>query len=148
MKSKALITDVRWNGRKVLLAKPQTLMNLSGEAIGPLVRFYQIPLARLIVVYDDLDLPHGALRMRPSGGSGGHKGLQSVIEHVGGQGFPRLRIGIGRPPGRMDPADYVLQDFSQDEREAMEITLREALQCLRDLFAEGLAIAMTRCNDD
>lgn len=147
VQSKALLTQVRWGESKILLAKPQTMMNLSGQSVGSLVRYYRIPLERLIVVYDDLDLPHATLRLRSAGGSGGHKGLQSIIHHVGSQDFPRLRIGIGRPPGMMDPADYVLQDFTDDERETLEIALREAVDCLHDLVVEGVAIAMTRCND-
>ncbi len=101
--------------RRVILAKPQTWMNESGKAIAPLSRFYKIDSARMLVIYDDLDIPLGDLRYRPEGSSGGHKGVQSITQLLGTQALPRLRVGIGRPPGQMDPAAYVLQDFSAAE---------------------------------
>lgn len=102
-------------GQRVILAKPQTWMNESGKAIVPLSNFYKIDPARMLVIYDDLDIPLGDLRYRPEGSSGGHKGVQSIIQLLGTQALPRLRVGIGRPPGQMDPAAYVLQDFSAAE---------------------------------
>jgi len=102
-------------GRRVILAKPQTWMNESGKAVVPLCHFYKVDPARMLVVYDDLDIPLGDLRYRPEGSSGGHKGVQSIIQLLGTQALPRLRVGIGRPPGQMDPAAYVLQDFSAAE---------------------------------
>jgi PTH1 family peptidyl-tRNA hydrolase len=101
--------------RRVILAKPQTWMNESGKAIAPLSRFYKIDPARILVIYDDLDIPLGDLRYRPEGSSGGHRGVQSIMQLLGTQALPRLRVGIGRPPGQMDPAAYVLQDFSAAE---------------------------------
>jgi len=101
--------------RRVILAKPQTWMNESGKAVVPLSHFYKIDPARMLVVYDDLDIPLGDLRYRPEGSSGGHKGVQSIMQLLGTQALPRLRVGIGRPPGQMDPAAYVLQDFSATE---------------------------------
>jgi len=101
--------------RRVILAKPQTWMNESGKAVVPLSHFYKIDPARILVVYDDLDIPLGDLRYRPEGSSGGHKGVQSIMQLLGAQALPRLRVGIGRPPGQMDPAAYVLQDFSAAE---------------------------------
>jgi PTH1 family peptidyl-tRNA hydrolase len=142
----ALVTDVRWMESRVFLAKPQTMMNRSGQAVGPLLRYYRIPMDQLVVVYDDLDLPHASLRMRPGGGSGGHHGIESIIEQIGTQDFPRLRIGIGRPPGRMDPVDYVLQDFSQADLDALRIAFHRARECIELLLAEGLEAAMTACN--
>lgn len=133
-------------GQRVVLAKPQTFMNDSGRAVAPLARFYQTPPERLLVVYDDLDLPLGVLRLRPEGGSGGHRGMQSVIEHLGGQNFPRLRIGIGRPPGRMDPVDYVLQDVAADEEPLLEETLERAVAAIEVWLAQGIAAAMDRYN--
>jgi PTH1 family peptidyl-tRNA hydrolase len=101
--------------RRVILAKPQTWMNESGKAIVPLSRFYKVDPARMLVIYDDLDIPLGDLRYRPEGSSGGHKGVNSIMQLLGTQALPRLRVGIGRPPGQMDPAAYVLQDFSAVE---------------------------------
>lgn len=133
-------------GQPVLLAIPQTFMNESGRAVAPLVRFYRIPLERLLVIYDDLDLPLGAIRLRPDGGSGGHRGMQSVIEHLGTQKFPRLRIGIGRPPGKMDPADYVLQDFSPEEEPVVEEAIERAIAAIQAWLVEGLERAMSEYN--
>jgi peptidyl-tRNA hydrolase, PTH1 family len=107
LESKALVTKAEYQGRRLVLAKPQTFMNLSGQAVGTLVRFYKVPLAQLMVCYDDVDLPLGQIRIRPDGGSAGQKGMGSIIERLGTQQFPRLRLGIGRPPGRMDAAAYV-----------------------------------------
>jgi PTH1 family peptidyl-tRNA hydrolase len=145
-RSQALIAQASLEGEKVILAKPQTFMNGSGRAVGSLSRYYDLPPMHIIVAYDDLDLPVGTVQMRPEGGSAGHKGMRSIIQHLGTQGFPRLRIGIGRPPGRMDPADYVLQDFRADEIELIDIALRHAESCLCLLLREGIERAMTHCN--
>ena len=135
-----------FDGRRVVLAKPQTFMNESGRAVAALTRFYKVPLECLLVVYDDLDLPLGSVRLRPEGGSGGHKGMRSIIEHLGTQDFPRLRIGIGRPPGQMDPAAYVLQDFSADERPLLEETLERAVAAVETWLRQGVEVAMDRYN--
>ncbi len=133
-------------GHRVLLVLPQTYMNDSGRAVGPLVQFYQVALPQLLVVSDDLDLPPGALRLRPSGSSGGHRGMQSIIQRLGSQDFPRLRIGIGRPPGRMDPVDFVLQNFSADEEPVIEEALERAVAAIETWLAEGIEAAMERYN--
>ncbi|MEE8392032.1 MAG: aminoacyl-tRNA hydrolase [Anaerolineae bacterium] len=132
--------------QRVILVKPQTFMNESGRAVVPLVRFYKVQPGRLLVIYDDLDLPPGTVRVRPVGGSGGHKGMRSITEHLGEQGFPRLRIGIGRPPGRMDPAAYVLQDFSADEGPLLEETLERAAAAIEVWLREGVEAAMSQYN--
>lgn len=131
---------------RVILAQPQTFMNESGRAVAPLARFYRVPLEHLLVVYDDLDLPPGTVRLRPEGGSGGHKGIRSITEHLGSQEFVRLRIGIGRPPGRMDPAAYVLQDFSAEEEPLLEETLERAVAAIETWLREGIQVAMDRYN--
>ncbi len=122
--------------QRVILAKPQTWMNESGKAIGPLAHFYKVPPERLLVVYDDLDIPLGAVRYRPDGSSGGHRGVQSAIQHLGTSTFPRLRLGIGRPPGQMDPAAYVLQDFDKDEEPVLWDVLRLAVTLIQQWLAE------------
>ncbi|MDY7080391.1 MAG: aminoacyl-tRNA hydrolase [Chloroflexota bacterium] len=134
------------HGQRIALVKPQTFMNESGRAVVPLARFYKVPSERLLVVYDDLDLPLGVVRLRPEGGSGGHKGMRSIIEHLGDRDFPRLRIGIGRPPGRMDPAAYVLRDFSADEEALLEETLERAVAAIAVWLTEGVEAAMNRYN--
>ncbi|NIS79428.1 MAG: aminoacyl-tRNA hydrolase [Anaerolineales bacterium] len=145
-KSKALITEWLFEGHKIILAKPQTYMNLSGRSVAPLLRFYRLPARHMLVAYDELDLPAGVIRMRPEGGTGGHRGMRSIIHELGSNAFPRIRIGIGRPPGRMDPADYVLTDFNSDEQEAITNVLARAAGCVRLFIGEGIQAAMTCCN--
>ena len=132
--------------RRVVLAQPQTFMNDSGQAVAPLAQFYRVPPERLLIVYDDLDLPPGTVRIRPEGGSGGHKGMRSIIDQVSDQNFARLRIGIGRPPGQMDPAAYVLQDFSADENLLVAETLDRAMAAVETWLVEGAEMAMSRHN--
>lgn len=146
LQSKALVASTRHGDAKIILAKPQTYMNLSGQSVQGLVRFYKIPLEKLLLVHDDLDLPFGTLRLRPGGGAGGQKGVKSVIQHLGTQDFPRLRLGIGRPPGRMDAAAYVLQDFSQADEQVLSETLDRAADAVFTFIDEGLDAAMNRFN--
>jgi PTH1 family peptidyl-tRNA hydrolase len=142
----ALITDEHFDGYKVILAKPQTFMNSSGRSVGLLTRFYRIPFSNLLVAFDDIDLPLGTIKLLASGGSAGHKGLRSIFNHLGTQEFPRLRIGINRPPGRMDPADYVLRNFSSDELPVLKDSLNRAVHCLHLFLQEGIQAAMNCCN--
>jgi PTH1 family peptidyl-tRNA hydrolase len=146
LESRALVTKAGYQDHRLILAKPQTYMNLSGQAVGSLLRFYKVPLEQLLVVYDDVDLPFGALRMRPTGGSAGQKGMASIIERLGSQNFPRLRIGIGRPPGRMDAAAYVLQDFSRQEADELIQVLDRAAEAVLTFVTEGITEAMNRYN--
>lgn len=144
--NKALVTKNNYSSKRVILAKPQTLMNNSGRAVAPLVRFYKVPLENLLVIYDDVDLPFGTLRIRPSGGSSGQKGMASIIDQLGSQEFPRLRIGIDRPPGQMNAADYVLQNFSRDETEMLSEILQHATDAVLTFIEDGLEMAMTKFN--
>jgi PTH1 family peptidyl-tRNA hydrolase len=121
-------------------------MNLSGRSVGSLTRFYRISYSDMLVAYDDLDLPPGTMQLRPAGGSAGHNGMRSIFDNLGTQAFPRLRIGIGRPPGHMDPADYVLQDFNSDDQTLLEIALKRAVDCVRLYIHEGIQAAMTKFN--
>lgn len=148
LQSKALVTDGRYQDHKIILAKPQTFMNLSGQAVGPLVNFYKIPLENLLVVYDEVDLPFGTLRLRPSGGSGGHNGMKSLITRLGTEGFPRLRLGVSRPPGRMEAAAYVLQDFSSEEAALLPEILDLAGDAALTFITQGIEAAMNRYNGD
>ena len=147
LESKALIAKCTYQEQRLILAKPQTYMNLSGRAVSSLLRYYKVPLANLLVTYDDVDLPLGALRMRHGGGSAGQKGMQSIVEQLGTEDFPRLRIGIGRPPGRMDAADYVLLDFSRDEAEALNFMLDTATEAILTFVTGGLEKAMNLYNN-
>ena len=140
-------------GIEVIIAKPQTFMNLSGQAVKQVVQRYHIALSDLIVVYDDLDLPTGKIRIRQQGGSGGHKGLQSVIDHLGSQDFPRIRVGISRPaeierPSQARPKvmSYVLSDFTTAEK----AIIKEVYACVSDaidcILNQGLTEAMNKYN--
>jgi PTH1 family peptidyl-tRNA hydrolase len=144
--SKAIIADGTIADQKVLLAKPQTYMNLSGEAVQGLITFYKVPLANLLVISDDMDIPLGTLRIREKGGAGGQKGLKSIIEHLGTQDFARMRFGLSRPPGRMDPSAYVLQDFDKREMPLVIETLDRVVKATETWLREGIALAMTRHN--
>lgn len=146
LQSDAIVTTARLEDRKILLAKPQTYMNLSGRAVQSLARFYKTPLTNLLVAYDDLDLPLGSLRLRPGGGPGGQKGMASTLEMLGSQDVARLRIGIGRPPGRMDPAAYVLQKFNERELETVSEVLTQAEDAALAFVREGIDAAMNRFN--
>ncbi|MCC7359338.1 MAG: aminoacyl-tRNA hydrolase [Anaerolineales bacterium] len=143
---KALITSGVIAGVPVVLAKPQTYMNLSGEAVSALVRFYQTPLERLLISFDEIDLPLGTLRLRPEGGSAGHNGMRSIIEQLGTEQFPRLRLGIGRPPGVKAAAGYVLRDFRGEDLEIITLTLDRAADAVECFLREGLTTAMNRYN--
>ncbi len=133
---------------RVRLAKPQTFMNRSGESVRALVDFHDTPLERLLVIHDDLDTPFGSIRLRKSGGHGGQNGLRSIIQHLGSQDYARLRFGIGRPPGRMSPVDFVLQPFKGDAAiQAGEMVGRaaDAVECW---LVDGIEVAMSRFNGD
>lgn len=146
VQAKALVGSGQWEGRKIILVKPQTYMNLSGDAVGSLLRYYKVPLAQLMVAHDDLDLPVGVIRLRPGGGSAGQKGIASTINKVGTQNFPRLRIGIGRPPGQMTAADYVLQNFSKADQEIIDPTIDRAVEAIKVFIRDGLDTAMNQFN--
>lgn len=131
---------------RVVLAKPQTFMNVSGRSVAALLRFYKVEIGNMLVIYDDLDLPVGRIRLRPSGGAGGHNGIKSIIGELGSNQFPRLRVGIDRPPGRMDPADYVLQDFSAAQEAIMAEVRPMAVTTVERWLAEGIEPAMNEFN--
>ncbi len=145
-RSKGLLARGELAGVKVALVKPQTFMNLSGEAVGPIARFYKVPPERVLVAYDDVDLPPTVLRLRPKGGAGGQGGMRNVIQHLGTQEFPRIRLGIGRPPGQMPVKAYVLQKFSKDEWAAMVVMYQRAAEAVNAILRDGLDRAMTRFN--
>ena len=146
VESNALVAKANHQGMRLILVKPQTYMNGSGSAVRSLLRFYKIPQEQLLVVYDDVDLPLEMLRLRAEGGSGGQKGMQSIIEQLGSEAFSRLRVGIGRPPGRMEAADYVLQNFSKNEQELLELTLKRAVEAILTFVTDGLEKAMNLYN--
>ena len=145
VQSKAIVGSGRVAERPVILAKPQTFMNLSGEAVGQLADYYRVPLGNLLVIYDELDIPFGVLRLREKGGAGGHNGMRSIIARLGNE-FARLRLGIGRPPGRMDPAAYVLQDFGRDELPVVSDMLDTTVAAIESFVRDGIDLTMSRYN--
>ena len=145
MQNKAIVGDGRVAGQRVILAKPQTYMNNSGDAVGPLANFYKIPPENIFVVYDEMDIPLGTIRLREKGGAGGHNGMKSIIQHIG-QDFPRMRLGVGRPPGRMEPPAYLLQDFSNDQLPIVSDMIDEAIRAIETYLQEGIQMAMSRHN--
>lgn len=145
-RGKALYADFHINNAKLLLAKPQTFMNSSGGTLKNLIDYYNVPLEQVLIVLDDLDLPTAALRMRPHGGSAGQKGMQSIIERLGSDAIPRLRVGIGRPSGQMDPATYVLQPFTSKQKELIDAVLPLAVHAIETFVHSGIEIAMSTFN--
>lgn len=146
VQSKAIVTSAVYEDRKLILAKPQTYMNLSGQSAQGLLNFYKLPMENMIVAHDDLDIPFGTIRIRPKGGPGGQGGMASTIEQLGTKDFPRLRIGIGRPPGRMDPAAYVLQSFKREEMKILSEIIDRAADAALEFVMNGLDKAMNKFN--
>ena len=146
VQSKAITTTATYEDRKLILAKPQTYMNLSGQSVQGLIHFYKLPLTNVLIAHDDLDIPFATIRIRPGGGPGGQRGMASTIEQLGTKDFPRLRIGIGRPPGRMDPSAYVLQDFTREEIKSLSEILDHAADAALEFVVNGLDKAMNKYN--
>jgi PTH1 family peptidyl-tRNA hydrolase len=142
----ALLAEGVLSGVPVILVKPHTFMNLSGTAIGPMVRFLKTDPADLVVIHDDLDLPFGALRIKDGGGDGGHKGLQSIIEALGTDAFLRLRLGIGKPATKDLVEAYVLEPFGKEEIEQLSILLERACSAVMEILAAGPRSAMNKFN--
>lgn len=145
VQSKGLVATGRVREASLILLKPQTYMNSSGDCVSAIARFYKIPVANTLIVYDELDLPFGTLRLRKSGGAGGHNGMRSIIQHLGND-FPRLRLGVGRPPGRMPAAAYVLQNFGKTDQPLLDDLLDEAVRAIETYLHDGIELAMTRHN--
>lgn len=149
-KSRAYVCDGRLGfdggvpGPRVILAKPRTYMNVSGPVVAALAKFYSIQAENVLLVHDELDLPEHTLRLKRDGGEGGHNGLKSTSAALGTKDYLRLRVGVGRPPGRMDPAAYVLQDFPASQRPEWGVTITEAVDVIHDLVRHGFAATQER----
>ncbi|MBF6195379.1 aminoacyl-tRNA hydrolase [Nocardia beijingensis] len=143
-KSGADLLQARLDGRQVLIAKPRSFMNLSGRPVAALAKFFSVPPTEVIVVHDELDLPFGAIRLKRGGGEGGHNGLRSVSSALTTKDYLRTRIGIGRPPGRQDPADYVLKPFSAPERKEVPVIVEQAADAVELLLRVGLETAQNQ----
>ena len=147
LRFKALTASAEINGEKVLLMKPQTFMNLSGEAVGEAARFYKVPPEHVIVVSDEISLPLGKLRVRPKGSAGGHNGLKSIIAHLGSDAFPRIRLGVGTPPHPdYDMADWVLSVFRNQDLEDMLSASDRAAEAVITYITDGPERAMNKFN--
>jgi PTH1 family peptidyl-tRNA hydrolase len=145
-KERSLTDEVDVGGRRMALAIPLTYMNLSGEAVAPLVRRYGVEPAQLVVVQDEMDFELGRLQVKNGGGLAGHNGLKSIVAHLHTQDFVRVRIGIGKPPGSRQGADHVLRRFSKAERKEIDVVLEEAADAVELILAEGVDVAMNRVN--
>ncbi|MFI7668005.1 aminoacyl-tRNA hydrolase [Nocardia sp. NPDC049526] len=143
-KSGADLLQARLDGRQVLIAKPRSFMNLSGRSVAALAKFFSVPPTEVIVVHDELDLPFGQVRLKRGGGEGGHNGLRSVSSALTTKDYLRTRIGIGRPPGRQDPADYVLKPFSSAERKEVPVIVEQAADAVELLLRVGLEPAQNQ----
>ena len=133
-------------GQKVILVKPQTFMNLSGECIREVADYYKIEMEDIIIIYDDISLEPGQLRIRLKGSAGGHNGIKNIIAHLGTQEFPRIKVGVGAKPPRMDLADYVLSRFSKEEQPLMEDAFKEAAEAAVMMMTDGAEKAMNHFN--
>ena len=147
-KLNGLVAETTYNGHRVVLVLPQTFMNASGECVQPILQWYKAPLTNLLVIYDDIDLPLGKLRVRKSGSAGTHNGMRSILGSLGNQqGFPRVRVGVGAKPEGWDLADWVLSTYRQKEdREEMEKTFVRAADCVEDWIKNGIEHAMQQYN--
>jgi peptidyl-tRNA hydrolase, PTH1 family len=137
-KSGADVVTGRLAGRPVVLAKPRVYMNESGRQVGPLAKFYSVPAGDVVVIHDELDIDFGRIRLKFGGGVAGHNGLRSVAASLGSKDFQRVRVGIGRPPGRQDPASFVLENFNKAERTEVPVLCEQAADATELLIAEGL----------
>lgn len=143
-KSGADLLQARLDGRQVLIAKPRSYMNLSGRPVAVLARFFSVPPTEVIVIHDELDLPFGVVRLKRGGGEGGHNGLRSISSALTTKDYLRTRIGIGRPPGRQDPADFVLKPFAAAERKEVPVVVEQAADAVELLLKVGLETAQNQ----
>ena len=145
-KHKAICGSGFIEGQKVIIAQPQTYMNLSGESVRELSDFYKVPAENIIIIYDDISLDVGQLRVRPKGSAGGHNGIKSIINHLGTQEFPRIRVGVGNKPEGWDLADYVLGRFPKEEEPIVRLALGRASDACTDLILRGMQYTMNQYN--
>ena len=138
-KSGADVLETRLAGRRVVLVRPRSFMNISGPPVAATARYFKVPPTDVVVIHDDLDLEYGVLRLKRGGGEGGHNGLRSISACLGSKDYLRVRFGIGRPPGRMDPADFVLRDFSAVQRRELELLVDRCADAVEQLLTQGLA---------
>jgi PTH1 family peptidyl-tRNA hydrolase len=146
-KSRCEIVEARLGDRPIVLAKPMSYMNESGGPVNAAARFFKVPVENVVVVHDELDLPFGTVRLKRGGGEGGHNGLRSTTSALGSKQYARVRFGIGRPPGRQDPADFVLREFSSSERKELPFLVDRAADATETLIEKGLEAAQNVFHD-
>ena len=146
LRNESLVGEGKYGNRRILLVKPQTYMNNSGKAVQSFLKFYKSDVNQLLVIHDDIDLPFGSIRIRKSGGSGGQRGVESIIAQIGTIDFMRLRVGISRPPGRMDPKDYVLKKIPTEMQTDLDLVLSTIQDAIEVILTDGVEMAMTRFN--
>ena len=146
MQSKAMVTKAKHKENSIILAKPRSYMNNSGQPVSALTRFYKIPTENILVIYDDVDLDFGVIRVRPDGSSGGHKGMQSIIQSLGTNQIARIRVGIGRPPGKMETPAFVLRRFSKHEVDYLPEMIDTAAKAALEYTINGVVSAMNNFN--
>lgn len=147
VESNALLVKFKWDDEDIIVIKPQTYMNLSGESVGEIFRYYKLNLNDVLVLCDDLDQSFGSIKIKTKSGDGGHNGLKSIIEHLGTNEFARIKIGIGRPlNAQMDVADYVLQNFSKDEQSKLPDILNHTVDAIESFIFDGVITAMNKFN--
>lgn len=142
------VFDARWQGHRVVLARGRSYMNESGGPVKALASHFHVPVERTVIVHDELDIPFGALRVKQGGGDGGHNGLRSIRRTLGTGDTIRIRMGIGRPPGRQDPADYVLKAFAAGQRDDLAVLIERADDAIECVIENGVAVAQNRFNSD
>ena len=147
-KFNALVGEYIQNGEKIMLVKPQTYMNLSGESVRQIVDFYKVDLEDVIVIYDDIDIELGKIRIRPSGSPGTHNGMRNITELLGSDKFPRVRMGTSRPPEYMDLKDFVLAKMNDEEMKVFEIAIQNAVKSVNEIIANGVKSAMNLYNSN
>lgn len=145
-RASAMVAEARDGQVRVVLAKPTTYMNLSGNAIAPLAKYFKVPVERVIVVHDEIDLPFGTLRVKVGGGTAGHNGLRSIVSSLGTPEFARVRLGVGRPAGRTEAADHVLDAFSKAEEKEAPILVAEAADAVQEMLRDGIDRTQNRIN--
>lgn len=142
----SLVCELLYDNQKLILLKPQTFMNSSGISVASFYRFFEDRIKSMLVIHDDIDIEFGEIKLKRGGSTGGHKGLESIADNLENYDFDRLRFGVGRPPGKKDAADYVLEEFGKSEKEEVEIGVQRAVDIIRDYLAEGIEYAMNKYN--
>lgn len=140
------VIELFYGSHRIVILKPRTFMNRSGDAVASFSRYYKNKIESILVIHDDIDIKFGEIKLKRDGNTGGHKGLESIVNSTGNSFFDRLRFGVGRPPGRQDAADYVLREFSKKEKDEVEVLVEKTVDVIRDYITEGIEFTMNKYN--